>query len=241
MPMRLFLLLLLAGSAPAAVSAQESAPRAARAPVPLSIEAFLSSLSRDLAAHFKLEGELQLEFIRPWAPPSRVAGEWTITIVEFPQVPSSSMLVRCRVLADSQTAADTTVVLRANHWREAWVTLQPIASGAAFDPTVLEPRRVDLFRDRDAVPVSVGDRTFVFSRALAAGRLLTWRDIARRPLVKKGQVVEVSAAEGLLQISMKALALENGARGDTVTVRNPESQKNFAATVVDENRVQVRF
>jgi flagella basal body P-ring formation protein FlgA len=45
----------------------------------------------------------------------------------------------------------------------------------------------------------------------------------------------------MLQITMKALALENGARGDTVTLRNPESQKNFAATVVDENRVQVRF
>jgi flagella basal body P-ring formation protein FlgA len=35
--------------------------------------------------------------------------------------------------------------------------------------------------------------------------------------------------------------MENGAQGDTVTVRNPESQKNFAAVVVDENRVQVRF
>jgi flagella basal body P-ring formation protein FlgA len=40
---------------------------------------------------------------------------------------------------------------------------------------------------------------------------------------------------------MKALAMESGARGDTVTVRNPQSQKNFAAVVVDENRVQVRF
>jgi flagella basal body P-ring formation protein FlgA len=40
---------------------------------------------------------------------------------------------------------------------------------------------------------------------------------------------------------MKALAMENGAQGDTVTVRNPVSQKNFAAVVVDENRAQVRF
>jgi flagella basal body P-ring formation protein FlgA len=186
--MRRILSLLLVAVVPAVASSPETAPRAAHPLVPLATETFLSGLSRDLAAHFKLEGELQLEFIRPWAPPSRVAGEWTISIVEFPQVPSSSMLVRCRVLADGQPAAESTVVLRANHWREAWVTLQPIASGAAFDPTVLEPRRVDLFRDRDAVPVSVGDRTFVFSRALAAGRLLTWRDIARRPLVKKGQV-----------------------------------------------------
>jgi flagella basal body P-ring formation protein FlgA len=59
--------------------------------------------------------------------------------------------------------------------------------------------------------------------------------------VKKGDLVEVSASEGRLLVTLKALAMENGAQGDTVTVRNPESQKNFAAVVVDENRVQVRF
>jgi flagella basal body P-ring formation protein FlgA len=76
---------------------------------------------------------------------------------------------------------------------------------------------------------------------VSAGRLLTWRDLARRPLVRKGDFVEVSATSGLLLVTMKALAMENGAQGETVTVRNPVSQKNFAAVVVDENRVQVRF
>jgi flagella basal body P-ring formation protein FlgA len=71
--------------------------------------------------------------------------------------------------------------------------------------------------------------------------MLTWRDITRRPLVKKGDVVEVSANSGQLLVTMKALAMESGAQGDTVTVRNPISLKNFAAVVVDENRVQVRF
>ena len=79
------------------------------------------------------------------------------------------------------------------------------------------------------------------SERFPGGGVLTWRDIARRPLVKKGEVVEVSAVDGLLFVTMKALAMESGAQGDTVTVRNPESQKNFAAVVTDENRVQVRF
>jgi len=71
--------------------------------------------------------------------------------------------------------------------------------------------------------------------------MLTWRDITRRPLVKKGDIVEVSASTGLLVVTMKALAMESGAQGETVTVRNPESHKNFSAIVVDENRVKVRF
>jgi flagella basal body P-ring formation protein FlgA len=110
-----------------------------------------------------------------------------------------------------------------------------------FDPALLETRRVDLLRERDALPAAVGDRSYIFARAVPAGRLLTWRDIGRRPLVKKGEIVEVSAVDGALALTLKAIAMENGAQGDMVTVRNQESRKDFAAVVVDENRVQVRF
>jgi len=40
---------------------------------------------------------------------------------------------------------------------------------------------------------------------------------------------------------MKAVALQSGAQGEAVTLRNLESHKDFTAFVVDENRVQVRF
>jgi flagella basal body P-ring formation protein FlgA len=59
--------------------------------------------------------------------------------------------------------------------------------------------------------------------------------------VRKGNLIEVAAIDGDLLITMKALAMESGAQGDTVTVRNPETRKDFSALVVDENRVQIRF
>lgn len=210
-------------------------------PVPLARERFAADLAHELSRHFNLEGELQLEFLRPWSPPARLAESWVLEITEYPAVPSSSMLVRCRVLADGFAVAEPTLVLRASLWREVWIARQPIASGSTFDPTMLDVRRVDLMREREALPASVGDRSYAMARAIGAGRMLTWHDITRRPLVRKGNLVEVSAGEGQLLITMKALAMENGAEGDMVTVRNPESRKDFAALVVDENRVQVRF
>ncbi len=208
---------------------------------PLTREVLLSTLARDLAAHFNLEGDLQLELVREWMPPAHVASSWQISVLEYPSVPSASMLVRCRVSAGAAVVGENTFVLRASLWRDAWATRVPLTIGATFDPTMLDARRVDLLRERDVLPAAVGDRSFIFARGVPAGRLLTWHDIARRPLVKKGELVEVSAVDGLLLVTMKALAMENGAQGDTVTVRNPESQKNFAAVVVDENHVQVRF
>lgn len=204
-------------------------------------EQLLSGITRALASHFNLDGELQVELLRAWAPPTRTAAVWEINVLDYPAAPAASMMVRCRVLADGVLAVETTFVLRAQLWRDAWSTRQPFTVGSIFDVSALETRRVDLMRERDALPAAVGDRTYVFARAVPAGRMLTWRDIARRPLVKKGELVEVSAADGSLNITMKALAMENGAQGDTVTVRNPESRKDFSALVINESRVQVRF
>lgn len=220
-------------TAAAATSSNRSAP--------LTRDQFVAELARDLSAHFNLEGDLQIELIRPWASPQRAAESWNLELLEYPSAPSSSMLVRCRVLADGANVAESTLVLHAMLWRDAWVARQPLTNGATFDAAQLETRRVDFFRERDALPAAVGDRSYTMARAVNAGRLLTWHDIARRPLVRKGNLVEVSAAEGQLLITMKAVAMENGTQGETITVRNPESRKDFAALVVDENRVQVRF
>ena len=208
---------------------------------PQAREEFVSDLARDLAAHYNLEGDLEIEVPRNWTPPDCVAHRWQVLVTDYPALPAGSMLVRCRLVADGAVADDTTVILHASLWRDVWVARQPVGNGSAFDPALLDSRRVDLLREREAVPAEVGDRTFIFIRSVQAGRLLTWRDIGRRPLVRKGDVVEVSASEGLLTVSMKGLAMQNGAMGEAVTIRNLESRKDFTAFVVDENHVQVRF
>ena len=217
------------------------ATETAIAGAPLTREQALTMLTRDLTAHFNLEGELQLESLRAWTAPTRIAAVWELSVIEYPNAPASSMLVRCRVLADTVSIGETTFVLRASLWRDAWATRQPLTIGETFSPSALEARRIDSLRERDVLPASAGDESFIFARAVPAGRLLTWRDISRRPLVKKGDLVDVSATDGLLVVTMKALAMQNGAKGETVTIRNPESRKDFAAMVIDENRVQVRF
>ncbi len=208
---------------------------------PFTRERVEAVLTRELAAHFHVADELQIELLRPWTPPARLASVWTINVLEFPLVPVSSMLLRCRVLADAVPVADVVIALRASLWSEVWVARQPLSIGISFDRALLEVRRVDLLREHDVLPATAGDRSYMVARAVPAGHLLTWRDILRRPLVRKGELVDVVALDGMLLVTLKALAMENGGRGETVTLRNPESRKNFSAVVVDENRVQVRF
>jgi flagella basal body P-ring formation protein FlgA len=222
--------------------AQAPAPAAAQSqPASLTREFVVGAIAADLAAHFSLQGDLQLEPLRPWSAPARVANEWRVELTEYPVSMSSSLLVRCRLLADGQNAGDVVLTFRAALWRDAWVARQPVATGTAFAADLLDVRRTDFLRDREALPAAAGDETYSFTRAVQPGRLLTWRDVARRPLVRKGELVEVTARDGALLITMKGLAMQNGAQGEAVTIRNPDSRRDFTAIVVNENHVQVRF
>ena len=151
------------------------------------------------------------------------------------------MIVRCQIVADGVVAADDTLMLRGSLWRDAWFTHEPIAAGAVFDPVTLETRRVDSLREREALPATAGSDDYVLVRQTPANRMLTWQDLVRRPLVRKGDIVDVVASEGGLIVTMKAQAVENGVRGDTVTVRNLETRKDISGQVVAEDRVEVRF
>ncbi len=210
-------------------------------PAPLTRQQFVDTLGRELADHFRLEGDFQLELLRAWASPAKMASDWQIVVTEYPTLAASAMILRCRTVADGVAGNEETISVRASLWRDAWVTRQPINNGAAFDVSLLDTRRVDSLRERDALPATVGDSSFQFSRSVPAGRVLGWRDISRRPLVRKGDKVDVTATDGALVINMQALAMESGAQGDAITVRNTDSQKNFTAFVVDTNHVQVRF
>jgi flagella basal body P-ring formation protein FlgA len=213
----------------------------AATPAQVTDDQLVAALTKDLSAHFQLEGDLQLEMLRPWVPPSTAASSWSVVITEYPPVPSSTMAVRCRVVGDGVQVDDPYLVLRASLWRDAWCARQPLAAGSAFDPTVLQARRVDSFRDRNALPASAGDSSFIFARQVPADRLLSWNDIARRPLVRKGEMVNVVASEGALSVSLRALALENGTQGQLVVVRNLDSRKDISAVVVADSRVEVSF
>src|SRR5688572_1129412 len=219
---RLFLALI---SLAAAVFAS-AATGSATGPSPLTQETVVSALVQDLSSHFNFEGDLQLELLRTFTPPAIVASDWRVVVNEYPSVAGSAMLLRCSWLADGVPVGDATITVRATLWRDAWVARQPLVNGATFDVTALETRRVDLLRDREAVPASVGDQSYIFARAVNPGRIVTWRDIARRPLIRKGDLVEVSAADGMLSVTLKALALQNGAQGEAVTLRNIESRKD---------------
>lgn len=213
----------------------------APAPVSMTEEQLLADVGQQLKAHYDWEGDLQITLLRPFTPPAPTADPIEVVVTEYPNTISTTLLIRVAFKSAGATLSETSLSIRVQLWRDAWVTRQPGNRGATLDATELDVRRIDALRERDSLPASLGLADFSYARGVQAGRVLTWRDVAKRLLVRKGEIVEVSASDGQLTITMKAMAMQNGAAGDTILVRNLESKKDVSGQVVAENRVRVRF
>ncbi|WP_221030237.1 flagellar basal body P-ring formation chaperone FlgA [Actomonas aquatica] len=204
---------------------------------PIDPDAWLEEIADTLAIHYRTEGEWSLELVRDYTPPA----EAIIEVTEMPPKPASQMMLRLQVHALDGTSTHQTVFVRAKIWRDAWIAREPLTREANIDEHMLELRRVDILRQRDLVPVDTPLADLMMSRSLPADRFLSWRDVSRRPLVRKGQMIEVAAVDGTLAITMKALALQDGLAGELVRVRNTESRREFAAVVTAQGQAEVHF
>ena len=225
MTTRFFLILSLL-VAPVALRAQTEAP------------VWVAEITERIRAHFGLEGDLHLVPVNGgnFAPKAGA----TVSVVEFPANISAQFLLRVRTEVLGEASQEQTIVLRANLWRSGWRLRRPSQSGEMLDLSAFEPVRIDVLRDRDALS-SMPQGDYIFTRAVPPNRLLTWRDLAARPIVRRGQVVEVFAQSGPVSVSLKGMAMQDGARNETIRIRNLQSNREFTAQVTGESRAMIRL
>lgn len=76
-------------------------------------------------------------------------------------------------------------------------------------------------------------------RFLSANQILLNRDLKREVILKKGQIVKAIFGQDSFEVSISALAEESGSIGDVIKVKNIDSQKMFAAKIIDRGLVKI--
>lgn len=77
--------------------------------------------------------------------------------------------------------------------------------------------------------------------SLGAGTVLLKQYLEKQPLVKRGDLVTITANSDFMQISTKGEARSQGAEGDFIQVKNLSSRQMITAQVVDYGLVRVDF
>jgi len=79
----------------------------------------------------------------------------------------------------------------------------------------------------------------VLKRSMRAGREIRKRDIERKQLVARNNTVNMMFKNEFITLSAVGVALEDGAEGDTIRVRNVDSKKTVQAIITDSGVVSV--
>lgn len=124
------------------------------------------------------------------------------------------------------------------------VPTRVIYPGEIVDGGALQEIELKTQRQKRAFAGAVATETaevegLVARRTLLPGRPIALAALRQAWLVEQGKPVEAVFNAGALQISATAVALQSGAAGDLVRLRNADSGKTFSGTVLADGTVLV--
>lgn len=136
------------------------------------------------------------------------------------------------IFGDSSSSKSVHIAAMARAWQEQVVVARPLANRQVLSASDFTPRRVLigtlseqtlLTLDQCVGQQAAGD--------LKPGTVMTARMVDPVPLVRTGQLVTVVLSQGSVQIKAVARALEPGAAGQNIKVRNETTRDIFDVVV----------
>ena len=220
-----------------------AANAAAQAHGKLSGSDLLNELQKQLASYFALKGDLKLSFIRTWNDMPLPGKDFEVTLTDYPpDGVTSSFGVGFKVESGGIEVGNWQLQLRAQLWQSVWVSQGSMDRGQELDRSMLNSQKMDVLRSRGSYLSDDFDPDgYDVVQSISAGMPISKQDVIERPLIHRGDLVDVVAVQGLMDIHMKALALEDGGLHALIRMRNMDSSKEFSAQVLNENEVKVQF
>jgi flagella basal body P-ring formation protein FlgA len=239
-----FLLLFLSGNFASYLRADGVSNSQSNAPQTrvLSETGALALLTATLQTNYvKDKGELEMGFTQPWTAPTLPEEPLTVKFLELPTAGvTPAFIVRFQLCTATQTLGTWQASVQAHIWRDVWVAHSDLARAELIsDADVTRERRDVLSVHESLAEFSAGDSSLQLANQIQAGAVLLARDLKPRTVVHRGQMADVLLEEGALSIMMKVEVLEDGAPGQIVHARNPDSQRNLSGKVINEKTIQI--
>ena len=187
------------------------------------------------------DGQLELQLLRSWDAIKVPAGPVHLNILQVPNNGISAyFLVRFELRADGHSLGNWQMPLHAQLWRKIWVARSNLSLGDLLaDADIALERRDVLTLHSPLADFSTGDTSLELAQSVPAGSPLLARALKLRPVIRRGQLANAVVHDGALRVTMKVQALENGAPGQIIHVRNLESGHSFCGKVLNNQTVIV--
>lgn len=188
------------------------------------------------------DGELDLRFTQPWVSTNAPAGPLSVKILDMPSSGvTSSFIIRFDIVTpDGSSLGDWQMPVQAHLWREIFTARSMLQPGELVaDADIGRERRDVLALHAPLAEITDGDTLHEISESVPAGSPVFQWAIKLHPVIHRGEITTAKLQDGALTITMKVEALEDGTPGQTIRLRNLDSDHDFSGTVFDESTVLV--
>jgi len=198
-----------------------------------------TTLQRD---YVKDRGELELTCQQPWSPLTVPDDPLTLKILEAPTAGvAPSFIVRFQLGTAHATLGTWQAAVQAHVWRTVWVAHSNLRRGLPVDDADILRERFDVLNVRDALAdfTTETGANLELAEPVGSGVPLLARMIKLRAVIHRGQVANALVQDGMLSVTTKVEALEDGAPGQVIHARNPESRRDLSGRVLDNHTILI--
>jgi flagella basal body P-ring formation protein FlgA len=185
------------------------------------------------------QGILELRLTRTWHPilvPDEVL---EIKIGELPlSGVTPNFIIRFELRTAKEALGTLQYPVQARIWQEVFVAANYLRRGQLLGLQDVTKQRRDVLTLNDPMVIMPAEEASMeLVDNLPAGTPISQRSLRARPLIHRGDLVVAKIEEGPLCITLKVEALEEGAYGQAIRVRNPQTRKELRGKVYNEQTV----
>lgn len=209
----------------------------------LESDELLELINQSISQHIgEINGHLEMSLAREWRPVEVPLNAINIELINPESIQLASIVVvKFHITDQDSKLGPYYVQLRCRCLTEVLMGDEGIQRGSKLTPDVVRWATQDVLSLRNPLTRDNFDPEDPYQtvRSIREGSPILLRDVRRQPLILRRDIVTAILDNGALQISVKALAEEEGYKGDIIRVTNLRSNKEFYARVIRRNVVEL--
>lgn len=184
--------------------------------------------------------ELELRLSRPWTFIKARSTNGAFRIIDGPgRQLSPTMLLKIEWRDEKETLGPFQVVVYARLWKDVVVAAKPLTRGTVLTKSDIDYAKRDIFQLREWLSDLPSSGDIELLENIAQGQIIYPRSIRLKPIVKRGQLAEAHHIDGALVVSLKVEVLEDGAPGQLIKIKNPQTRKELLGKVQNDGTISI--
>lgn len=167
--------------------------------------------------------------------PANMASDWVMDL----NIDLNKNSVTIPVYSARNSDSKGWIVADIKRYRSVPVVSRSLRIGDVLTADMFTVEKRLLLNVRDTVTNIESILGMQAARFMNAGQIVQYTDLKKEQIMKRGQMVKAMVGTSDFEVAISAEVQEAGAIGDVVKVKNLDSQKVFAARVVDRGLVRI--